>query len=79
MAPFEHSARIAVAAILIASSCSLANAKSLSAKEPPREGCRAVSKIEYGSAKKQYLLQNRFGGYVRTGRIGRRFYWYCHH
>ncbi len=79
MAPFDDGARIAIAAILIALSSSLVNAKSVNAKQPPREGCRAASKIEYGSAKRQYLLENRFGGYVRTGRIWRRYYWYCRH
>ena len=47
------------------------------AVQPPSEGCRAASKIEYDSAKKQYLLRNRFGFYVRNGRIWRRHYWYC--
>jgi hypothetical protein len=45
---------------------------------PPREGCRAASNIEYDSAQKRYLLRNRVGMYVRTGRIWRRRYWYCH-
>jgi hypothetical protein len=45
---------------------------------PPREGCRAASKIEYDSAKKRHLLRNRVGMYVRTGRIWQRRYWYCH-
>lgn len=44
---------------------------------PPSDQCRAVSKIEYDSAKKQFLLRNRFGTYVRTGQIWRRHYWYC--
>jgi|GraSoiStandDraft_4_1057263.scaffolds.fasta_scaffold1114027_2 hypothetical protein len=47
------------------------------AVQPPREGCRPVAKIEYSSAKKQYLLRNRFGIYLRTGRIWRPRYWYC--
>jgi len=47
------------------------------ALQPPSERCRAASKIEYDSAKKQYLLRNRFGFYVRNGRIWRRHYWYC--
>jgi hypothetical protein len=47
------------------------------AVQPPSDHCRVVSKIEYDSAKKQFLLRNRFGGYVRTGRIWRRHYWYC--
>jgi len=47
------------------------------AVQPPSDQCRAVSKIEYDSAKKQFLLRNRFGTYVRTGHIWRRHYWYC--
>jgi hypothetical protein len=47
------------------------------AVQPPGEGCRPVAKIEYNSAKKQYLLRNRFDIYLRTGRIWRRRYWYC--
>jgi hypothetical protein len=50
----------------------------VNAQQPPQAGCVAVSKIEYDSAKKQYLLSNRFGVYVRTGRFFRRYYWYCH-
>ena len=48
------------------------------AEQPPRDGCVAVPKIQYDSAKKQNLLENRFGIYVRTGRFLRRRYWYCH-
>jgi len=51
----------------------------VTASQPPSDGCRAASKIEYDSAKKTYLLQNRFGMYVRSGRIWRRHYWYCHY
>lgn len=50
---------------------------SAQAVQPPADHCRAASKIEYDSAKKQFLLRNRFGAYVRTGRIWRRHYWYC--
>ena len=60
--------------MLIVFLCSSANAQ-----QPPWEGCRAVSKIEYNSAKKrQYLLHGRFGSYVRTGHFWRHYYWYCH-
>jgi hypothetical protein len=52
--------------------CSPANAV-----QPPADRCRPASKIEYDSAKKDFLLRNRFGAYVRTGRIWRRHYWYC--
>ena len=52
--------------------CSPANAV-----QAPADHCRPASKIEYDSAKKDFLLRNRFGAYVRTGRIWRRHYWYC--
>ena len=51
---------------------------SANAQQPPWEGCRAVSKIEYDSAKREYLLHGRFGSYVRTGHFWRHYYWYCH-
>ena len=50
----------------------------VSAEEPPAQGCQAVTKQEYDSAKKQTLLRTRYSSYVRTGGIGRRRYWYCH-
>jgi len=50
---------------------------SANAVQPPADHCRPVSKIEYDSANKQFLSRNRFGAYVRTGRIWRRHYWYC--
>jgi hypothetical protein len=62
----------AVTAALMALLISSANAV-----QPPSDHCRAASKIEYDSAGKQFLLRNRFGAYVRTGRIWRRHYWYC--
>src|SRR5438876_437628 len=63
-----------IAATVIAFCCSSVDA----AQPPPMEGYRAASKIEYNSAKKQYLLSNRVGMYIKTGRIWRRYYWYCH-
>jgi len=48
------------------------------AEQPPRGGCVTVSKIEYDSAKQQYLLSGNNGTYVRAGRFLRRSYWYCH-
>jgi hypothetical protein len=50
---------------------------SLLAAPLPREGCRAVSKIEYSSAKRQYLLISRYRKYVRTGHFWRHYYWQC--
>ena len=47
------------------------------AAKPPYEGCVAVTRQEYNSAKKQHLLRTRFTQYVRTGLPGRRQYWYC--
>jgi hypothetical protein len=51
---------------------------SVNAAQSPREGCVAVSKSEYDSARRQKLLRNRNGAYLRTGRLLRRSYWYCH-
>jgi hypothetical protein len=51
---------------------------SANTKAPPYSGCVEVAKQEYNAAKKQGLLNTRFNRYVRTGRIGRRYYWYCH-
>jgi len=48
------------------------------AQQPPAAACRKASKVEYDSAKENYLLRNKFGAYVRTGSIWRRYYWYCH-
>jgi hypothetical protein len=47
------------------------------ALQPPTDRCRAASKLEYNSARKQFLLRSRFGMYVRTGWAWRRRYWYC--
>jgi hypothetical protein len=47
-------------------------------QQPPWEGCRAASKIEYKRAEKDFLLQTSFGAYARTGHWWRRHYWYCH-
>jgi len=48
------------------------------AQTTPPKRCASIAKQEYDAAKKQNLLRSRFGDYVRTGRIGRRQYWYCH-
>ena len=50
---------------------------SLGAREP-LEGCRAASKTEYESAKRDFLLQTSVGAYGMTGHWWRRRYWYCH-
>jgi hypothetical protein len=49
-----------------------------SAEPAPPKRCAAISSQEYAAAKKKNLLRGRFGSYVRTGRLGRRQYWYCH-
>jgi hypothetical protein len=56
----------------------LCQASSTRAEQGPPARCSSVSKQEYDAAKKQNLLRGRFGGYLRTGRIGERQYWYCH-
>jgi hypothetical protein len=63
---------LTIATSLIASSSSSANA------EPPGKGCVAVSTGEYQVAYRKKLLLSRFGTYVRTGRLGQYYYWYCH-
>jgi hypothetical protein len=49
---------------------------SLGAQQPPWEGCRAASKIEYESAKRDFLLTS-VGAYAMTGHWWQRYYWYC--
>jgi hypothetical protein len=49
----------------------------VSAEQPPRDGCRRVSKIEYNAAKGEYLLSSRYRVYVRTGHFWRHHYWHC--
>jgi hypothetical protein len=41
-------------------------------------GCRAVSKLEYDTAKREYVLISRGGRYVQSGYFWRRHYWWCH-
>jgi hypothetical protein len=68
----------AVFATVIGATFITFSSSSVTAEQPPAKDCRAVSKIEYNAAKKQYLLGNRFATYVRTGPWWRRRYWYCH-
>jgi hypothetical protein len=73
VAPIQNGAcTIMIGAMLIAFPNSTANAQ-----QPPREACRPASKIEYNAAKRKFLLTTRFGMYVKTGRLWRRYYWYC--
>ena len=52
---------------------------SVKAQQPPlREGYRAVSKLEYDTAKREYILISKGGRYVQTGHFWRRHYWWCH-
>ncbi len=67
----------AIGLILVAFPAASANAKSANAQQPPRKGCVSVSKGEYDGAKRQRLLRNSYGSYVRTGRLWQRRYWYC--
>jgi hypothetical protein len=50
---------------------------SQSAEEAPWAECRAASKTEYESAKRDFLLQTSVGAYATTGHWWRRRYWYC--
>jgi hypothetical protein len=72
IAVVEISTPIAVIAFLALAFPTMANAQ-----QPPRKGCYAVDKREYDSARKKNLLNIRFGTYVRTGRVLRRYYWFC--
>jgi hypothetical protein len=63
-------------AVVIAASL-LACASTIAKPLPPREGCRAVSKIEYNAAKREYLLRSRARVYIRTGPFWQRHYWHC--
>ena len=47
-------------------------------QSPLREGCRAVSKIEYDTAKREYIVISKGGRYLQTGYFWRRHYWWCH-
>ena len=47
-------------------------ASSADAQQPPREGCRAVSKLEYTTAKNENVIISKGGRYVRTGPFWRR-------
>ena len=55
----------------------LASASAIAKPLPPKEGCRAISKIEYNAAKREYLLTSRVRVYIRTGPFWRRHYWHC--
>lgn len=68
--------RWAAAAMMVAPLIVLASS-SAPAQPAPRPGCVAVTKQEYNNARKSKLQQQRFGEYVRTGRVLRRFYWFC--
>jgi hypothetical protein len=70
--------RLAASCAAVGTTLLALTSSSMSAEQPHFEGCRAASKIEYDSAKRDYLLRNKYGAYVRTGHIWRRYYWYCH-
>jgi hypothetical protein len=67
---------VVIGLMLTAFSSSASSA--VNAEQPPPKGCAPVSKSEYDSAKRQNLLRTRFTRYVRTGRLLKRYYWYCH-
>jgi len=69
----ENGACIAVIGLMLIAF----HSSSVNAEQPPYKGCVSVSKGAYQIAKKKKLLRNRFGTYVRTGRLWRRYYWYC--
>jgi NAD(P)-dependent dehydrogenase (short-subunit alcohol dehydrogenase family) len=72
--PFlKNSMSVAVVITMSLLACASAIAKPI----PPREGCRAVSKIEFNAAKREYLLNSRARVYIRTGPFWRRHYWHC--
>jgi hypothetical protein len=65
--------------LLLAAVLSAFTPSSVKAQEPPlREGCRDVSKLEYDTAKREYILISKGGRYVQTGHFWRRAYWWCH-
>ena len=49
----------------------------VSARQPPGDNCRPVSKIEYNAAKAEYLLMSGPRVYVQTGHFWRHRYWHC--
>jgi len=61
---------IAVASIAVAS-------LTAQAQQPPKAGCRVVSKLEYDTAKKENVIISQGGRYFRTGPLWRRHYWHC--
>jgi len=73
-ASLENGTLLAVGIVAL----SLVSISAARAESPPWEGCRPASKVEYVSAKDNYLLRNRSGVYVQTGPIWHRSYWYCH-
>ena len=65
------------AAVLVAALAACTAAHAANAAQTPPDNCRPASKLEYNSAKRQFLLNTRSGSYVRMGRIFARHYWYC--
>ena len=65
--------------LLVGASVPAFTTTSVKAQQPLlREGCRAVSKLEYDTAKREYILISKGGRYVQTGHFWRRSYWWCH-
>ena len=73
----ENGACTVVIGLMLTAFSSFASSAA-NAEQPSPKGCAPVSKSEYDSAKRQNLLSTRFTRYVKTGRLLKRYYWYCH-
>jgi hypothetical protein len=67
----------AICAAMIGSMLIPIHSSSAVAEQPPPEGCVAVSKIEFDSAKRKNMLHSSFAAYERAGGLFKRSYWYC--
>ncbi len=75
--PMDRSRNYASTAVVAMTLMATLLPQAAHAAQPPWRGCRPASKLEYRSAKQQYLLHTRVGEYVRAGRFWHRSYWYC--
>lgn len=65
--------------LLLVGALLTASPSPVKAQQPPlREGCRVVSKLEYDTARREYILISKGGRYIQTGYFWRRHYWWCH-
>ena len=65
-------ARIAVAVVSIVGA-----SLTTQAQQPPKADCRAVSKLEYNTAKKENVIISKGGDTSEQDRSGERHYWHC--